>query len=313
MAPSFLEIVDKIDSFPYYANDPVAYKEFMKDYFYFTIDGYSKPLGYVHHSIIERVDWPDYWTIDSEARTLHLCVPNGPNAFEERSKLVDATIWIAQKQRKIPELGWRGDAAPVYTPEGEHVFNMNDVGSQLFGIISFGVHLIAWETTAQGRQYWLQRRSMKKRMHPGKLDTMAGGGLKLGEKPLDAMARETFEEANIPTEFSLSHLKPCGVISYHLDYSFLNNPLSIPHVLHVFEMELPADLIPNPNDGEVSSFLSMSEAEVIDALFKDDFKPIVGIQWVAHFCRNGILNPENEPKFLEISSRVHRNLATFVV
>ncbi|KAI2625591.1 hypothetical protein GGR54DRAFT_629157 [Hypoxylon sp. NC1633] len=287
MALGFLEIVDKIDSFPYYANDPAAYKEFMKDYFYFTIDGYSKPLGYVHRSIIERVDWPDYWTIDSEARTLHLCVPNGPDAFEERSKLVDATIGIAQKQRNIPELGWRGDAAPVYTPEGEHVFNMNDVGSQLFGIISFGVHLIAWETTAQGRQYWLQRRSMKKRMHPGKLDTMAGGGMKLGERVLDAMARETLEEANIPVEFSLSHLKPCGV--------------------------LPADLIPKPNDGEVSVFVSMNEAEVIDALFKDDFKPIVGIQWVAHFCRNGILNPENEPRFLEISSRVHRNLATFVV
>ncbi|KAK5628548.1 hypothetical protein RRF57_004263 [Xylaria bambusicola] len=89
----------------------------MKDYFYFTIDGYSKPLGYVHHSIIERVDSPDYWTIDSEAWTLHLCVPNGPNAFKERSKLVDATIRIAQEQGKIPELRWRGDAAPVRLPQ----------------------------------------------------------------------------------------------------------------------------------------------------------------------------------------------------
>ncbi|KAK4143149.1 uncharacterized protein C8A04DRAFT_29166 [Dichotomopilus funicola] len=226
---NFFDIADKFDSFPYYSDDPHSYASFMKNYYYFTIDSYPKPLGYVHFSVIHSVTWPRYWTIDQEPY-------NG--------------------------------------------------GSQLFGVLSFGVHLIAWTMTSEGkRKYWLQRRSMNKKMHLGKLDTTAGG----------------------------AHLKSCGIVSYHLDYSFLDNPGSYPHVLHVFEMELPAEITPRPNDGEVSEFVTMTEGEVMKALFEDDFKPIVGIQWVAHFCRHGVLTPENETRLLEINSRTHRNLATFFV
>lgn len=76
-------------------------------------------------------------------------------------------------------------------------------------------------------------------------------------------------------------------------------------------MELPAEITPRPNDGEVSEFMTMTEDKIMKALFEADFKPIVEIQWVAHFCRHGVLTPENEPRLLEMSSRMHRNLATF--
>lgn len=284
----------------------------MTNYYYFTIDSYPKPLGYVHYSIVHNITWPRYWTIDQERRRLHLQTPaDGGDLFDTRTRLINATISRAKAEGKIKELCWTGEPVRVLTPEGEHLFNMNNGGSQLFGVLSFGVHLIAWTMTSEGKKYWIQRRSMEKGMHPGKLDTTAGGGIKLGETAFAAMIRESEEEASIPADIPAAHLKSCGIVSYHLDYSFLDNPGSYPHVLHVFEMELPAEVTPRPNDGEVSEFLTMTEDEVMKALFEDDFKPIVGIQWVAHFCRHGVLTPENEPRLLEMSARMHRNLATF--
>jgi 8-oxo-dGTP pyrophosphatase MutT (NUDIX family) len=286
----------------------------MLDYYYFTIDGFSRPLGYIHFSIIKRITWPQYWALDKDRRTLNLtCNPNAPDSFDERTNLVNNTIQQAKEEGKIKELGCSGEPVAVHTPDGEYLFNMNNLGSQIFGVISFGVHLIAWTDTPEERLYWLQRRAMTKVMHPGKLDTVAGGGIRVGEKAIDAMAREALEEAGIPEDFSFSHLKACGAISYHLSYSFLNSPGSFPHVVFAYEMEMPGDMIPKPNDGEASEFVTMTESQIMDALFGDDFKPIVGVQWVGHFYRQGILTPDNEPRLLEICSRLHRNLDMFFV
>jgi 8-oxo-dGTP pyrophosphatase MutT (NUDIX family) len=300
-------------SFPYSSHDLGVFKTFMLDYYYFTIDGFSRPLGYVHNSIIRNVSWPTYWAIDSERRILHLTCPHTPDSFERRTSLLDETIQQAKNEGKIKELCWRGEPVELHTVEGVHICNMNNLGTQMFGTIAFGVHLIAWVRKPEATLYWLQRRSMAKPMHPGKLDTIAGGGLRVGEKAIDAMAREAAEEASIPVDFSLSHLKACGTVSYQLSYSFLNNPGSFPHVLYVYEMELPEDFVPQPNDGEVDEFVTMTESQVMEALYQDDFKPIVGVQWVAHFYRHGILTADNEPHLQELCSRLHRKLDTFMV
>lgn len=283
----------------------------MLDYYYFTMDGVS-PLGYVHKSIIDNVPWPGYWAINSDRRILHLICPD-TDTFDRRTMLLNETIQQAKTADRIKELCWPGEPTEVRTAQGEHLCNMNNLGSQIFGTISFGAHLIAWVQKPEGKVYWLQRRSMAKAMHPGKLDTLAGGGIKVGESALDAMAREAEEEAGIPAEYSRSHLKACGTVSYHLSYSFLNNPGSFPHVLFAYEMELPEDFVPYANDGEADGFVTMSESRVLESLFEEDFKPIVGVQWVAHFYRHGVLTAENEPHLLEICSRVHRKIEPFML
>ncbi|KAK0657918.1 hypothetical protein B0T16DRAFT_453333 [Cercophora newfieldiana] len=190
-ADQLFEIVERIDSFPYQAIDPQSYAAFMKDYYYFTMDAYPKPLGYVHQSIVDNITWPSFWKVDLEQRRHHLSVSGDEeNLISLRTRLINDTISCEKAQGKIEELSWTGDMVQVLTPEGEHIFNMWDGGSQVFGLLSFGAHLISWTTTAEGRKYWLQRRSMTKRMHPGKLDTLVGGGIKLGETPTEAMIRE---------------------------------------------------------------------------------------------------------------------------
>lgn len=282
----------------------------MQDYYFFVIEGYPKPLGLVRRNVIDSVPWPSYWSIDHRSRRIRLTAPIGPKGFDKRTKLLRETVRIAKEHGEIEELRMGGELQAVYTAKREHVCNMDMAGWQIFGLIAFGVHLIAWRRCpVRGRFYWLQRRSWRKTVHPGKLDMMAGGGLQIGETARDAMAREAFEEASIPTKYSLKHLRACGVVSYHLSWSYLNNPGSFPHVLYMFEMELPWHIVPRRHGGdEVHEFVSMTEAQVMASLFEDDFKPILGIQWIDHFCRNGRLTVDNEPKLVEISARLHRNL-----
>lgn len=73
-----------------------------------------------------------------------------------------------------------------------------------------------------------------------------------------------------------------------------------------YEMELPKDMIPKPFDGEVEKFITMDEQEIRVALFQDDFKPLVGVLWLGHFYRHGMITAENEKNFVEICTRLHR-------
>lgn len=126
---------------------------------------------------------------------------DGGDLFDTRTRLINDTISRAKAEGKIKELCWTGEPVRVLTPEGDHLSNMNNGGSQLFGVLSFGAHLIAWTMTSEGKKYWLQGRSMGRKMHPGKLDTAAGGGIRLGETAFAAMVRESEEEASIPVDF----------------------------------------------------------------------------------------------------------------
>ncbi|KAH7146166.1 NUDIX hydrolase domain-like protein [Dactylonectria macrodidyma] len=266
---SFLPVIAKIDSFrpadcldrfPYYQRDPAAYKKFMKDYYYFAIQGYEAP------------------------RTVTL---TAAGTFEERSRLTS-------------------EQCAVRTADGEHVLHMSIMGSGMLGTVVPGVQLIAWTETENHRRYWLQRRSARKNVHPGKLDVTAGGNFAAGERPIDGIVREAFEEASIPEDYTRNNIRSCGTISYHLATNGDGSPGSQPHVQYAYEMELPNGMIPKPSDGEVEEFITMDEQEIRAALFQDDFKPIVGVLWLGHFYGHGMMTAENEKNFEEICSRLHR-------
>lgn len=52
--------------------------------------------------------------------------------------------------------------------------------------------------------------------------------------------------------------------------------------------------------------------QVVEALHSGEFKPNCGLILVDFFVRHGIVTPENEPNYLEISWRSHRRLAVAV-
>ncbi|KAK0721791.1 hypothetical protein B0T26DRAFT_749274 [Lasiosphaeria miniovina] len=150
-----LQLVQRVDSWPYFTKDPEAYRTHMKDYHYFLIDGYDKPFGYVHNHFSE-VAWPEYWEIDAEKRFLTLRAA-GASDFKTRS---------------------------------EHVLNLDGCGVDMFGIVNYSVHLISWVMNAEGMKIWVPRRAMTKMSFPGMLDNTVGGSLAAGERPIDGIVRE---------------------------------------------------------------------------------------------------------------------------
>ncbi|TAQ85571.1 hypothetical protein B7494_g6123 [Chlorociboria aeruginascens] len=217
----------------------------MEDYYYFMIQGYQAPFGYVHTSIFKDAIWPNSWLIDNENCTITLV---GADTFEERSMLVNDTLWQTHKAGKLNMLKkWTDELCAVRAGDGDHVLNMSLMGSGMLGIIVPGVQLIiAWTETEKGRLYWLQRRSARKNVHPGKLDVTAGGNFAAGERPIDGIVREASEEASIPEDYTRAHIQACGTITYHLATNGDGSPGSQPHVQYTYEMELPKDMVCQP-------------------------------------------------------------------
>ncbi len=168
------------------------------------------------------------------------------------------------------------------------------------------VTLIAWTETTDGRRYWIQKRSKQVQLHAGMLDTIASGSLKAGERPLDGIVREANEEAGIEAEFGYKHIKAAGCTMFHAAHNTDKTPGSQPQIRYDYELQLPGDMRPVVSDHEAELFFIMSQDEVWEQLLNGGFKSSLGLTWIAHFVRQGVITPESEPHYLEICSGITR-------
>jgi isopentenyldiphosphate isomerase len=201
---------------------------------------------------------------------------------------------------------------PVYSVSGEHVLDMDLVGVDLFGVVTYGVHLTAYVMTPEGRKYWVPRRSRTKFSYPGRLDNAVAGNIRTGERALDRIVERAASEASIPKEFTRANIRACGTVSYQMSTTNFGQPGCQHHVQYVYEMELPQHLVPVPNRGETDAFNLMSLDEVRRALARGEFKPNTGMTWLAYFVRHGIVDSENEADLVEICARLHRKHDLFI-
>lgn len=70
---------------PYFTKGPEEYRNFMKSYFYFMIEGFAKPFGYIHRGFVRQLEWPDFWEVDMDKRFVTL---TSGTDFNTRSRLV---------------------------------------------------------------------------------------------------------------------------------------------------------------------------------------------------------------------------------
>ncbi|MCJ1348631.1 hypothetical protein MMC31_006863, partial [Peltigera leucophlebia] len=85
---SSLELVSRVDSWPYFSRDAEAYRKQMKNYYYFMIEGFEKPFGYAYSDFVKETTWSSVWSLDHEKRILKL---HSPNDFEQRTQ--HSVIW----------------------------------------------------------------------------------------------------------------------------------------------------------------------------------------------------------------------------
>ncbi|KAK7707567.1 hypothetical protein SLS64_007086 [Diaporthe eres] len=304
-----LQLVDRVDVWPYFTKDPGQYKKFMEPYFYFMIEGFTKPFGYIHRGFVRQLEWPDFWVINADKRFVTL---TSGNDFNTRTQLVQETLVKGHEPGSVPILKRLSkENFPLYDSNGQHVLDMDGAGLDLFGVANFSVHLIAWVNTDEGIKYWIPRRAGRM-SYPNMLDNTVGGSLRTGEAPMECIVRECEEEIRLDPAYTREHIRACGTASYQMAANECGSPGCQLQTQYLYEMELRADIVPRIGDGEVAELALMTIEEVRDSMRNGEFKLNCNMTWLAFLIRHGHLTAENEPDFLEICARLHRRHDLFI-
>jgi isopentenyldiphosphate isomerase len=300
-----------VKRFPYFQEDPNAYRSFMRNFYYLKICDVEEPIGYIHKSFVAQMKWAKSWSVDESTSSLTL---NGGSTVEERSHIIQKTLQSGEQEGLVENHKIWGEALfPIYAKDGYHVFNIDLCGLDIFGVICQGVHLTAFVRTVNGPRYWVQRRGRDKLPFPGMLDNTVASNLLVGEKPLEKLIRKAGTEASIPASYLIEHVIPCGTVTYQMATTAAGAPGCQRHVQHVYELELPDNFRPRSSDGEVEGFELMTISEIGDALMNGEFASWRVMTWIAHFKRRGIISATEDLSTIDISARLHRKLDAFVV
>lgn len=172
------------------------------------------------------------------------------------------------------------------------------------GLKAFGLHVNGYVPTGPApsdKKMWIGRRADDRRVAPGKLDNLIGGGQPFGLSLAENLAKEGAEEAGLAAEV-VGRAQPAGAVSYVMAQAEgLRRD-----TLFVFDLVLDDSVRPHNQDGEVAEFRCMPVAEVAARVQEtDDFKFNVPLVLIDFFIRHGLLSPE-EPGYPELVRDLRR-------
>lgn len=89
-----------------------------------------------------------------------------------------------------------------YDEQGNQIVGEGVTGKDILdnGLLHAAVHVWIWRRSKGRVEVLLQKRSDKLRTWPGRYDISAAGHIDLGDKPLEAATRETFEEIGLKVD-----------------------------------------------------------------------------------------------------------------
>ena len=180
----------------------------------------------------------------------------------------------------------RGELFDVRADAAGPVLGTVDRGSlPPLGIQAVGVHLNGLVEREDGLHMWIGRRAMDKKLDPGKLDHIVGGGVPAGLDPDATLHKEAAEEAGLPPVL-VAQAVHRRVITYTME-----RPEGLRRDrLHCYDLVLPGDFKPHPVDGEVAGFELWPIARVVAAVRDtDDFKFNVNLVLIDLFERLRLL------------------------
>jgi 8-oxo-dGTP pyrophosphatase MutT (NUDIX family) len=262
---------------------------------------------------VEKISWSSLFDIDDSNRTIQIRDSTHGNDTATHLNMTFSNLvrdWI---DRDVFHVLCRQHSEPFAIPGAQYgsPVYVERFAAALFGITSRGAHLVAYRNDESGMKVWIPRRSAHLYTSPGMLDTTVAGGIKSGVTPFQTIVEEAAEEASLPEALIRQRAQCRGVIS-HMGITGDDFPgekgLVTPDFVYVYDLELPQDVIPRPHDDEVSSFTLMTVEELGAALLREEFKPDSAAVLVEFLIRHGLITPENEPDYVEISMRLHRRL-----
>ena len=263
------------------------------DYLPWSIDGVT--YGHVRKALRGALaEHPQVFDIADGGVRLH----TGLRSYAERTRAFHE-VMLDWRNRGLLH-GWWGEPNPVVEDWGRPaVMEVERAALDPFGIRGFGVHLNGYVRSGQGIAVWIGRRARTKSTFPGQLDNIAAGGLVM-DLDLDGNVRkEAEEEAGIGPAYAAA-LRPVGAIDYRCALETgLNDD-----TLFLYDLELPADFVPQNQDGEIESFELWSPQRLVEHLRRtDEFKFNVAPVILDFLVRHELL-PESDPEFEAVRDAV---------
>ena len=156
---------------------------------------------------------------------------------------------------------WRDEIFPLFDPETlEALARIERAATRFWGTLTLGAHANGYVRGSDGRpsHLWIARRAPHKATDPGLLDNLVGGGVPAGQSPRETLVREAFEEAGLAPA-QLAAAAEGSVLRLYRDipegFQF--------EWLYSYDIELPHDVEPRNQDGEVAEFALMPVPEVV--------------------------------------------------
>jgi 8-oxo-dGTP pyrophosphatase MutT (NUDIX family) len=179
------------------------------------------------------------------------------------------------------------------TPEGPSLAVLDRGALPPFGVVGQGVHvngLVRQKDGPDGLQLWVGWRSRDKAVAPGQLDNLVAGGIPAGLTAEQCLVKEAEEEASVP-EALARQARPVAQISYIMQVKEGTRR----DVMHVYDLDLPEDFTPQPNDNEVERFELWPARRVLELVRDtDQVKFNVNLALIDLFLRERLINPDTE-------------------
>jgi 8-oxo-dGTP pyrophosphatase MutT (NUDIX family) len=219
-----------------------------------------------------------------------------------KSRAVDAVVDALVAEDRLPK--WRHETFDVAAGWAEPpVFRLDRGAVPFFGTRAYGVHVNGYRRDGGDLHLWVGRRAPDKQVAPNKLDNLVAGGIGNGHGILETLVKECEEEASIPPSLAETAV-PAGAVTYRMETRVGIRD----DVLYVYDIELPADFVPQGNDGEIVEFTLRPAAAVLETVRDtSDFKFNVNLVILDFAVRHGLLRPDDDD-YLEIVTGLHRPL-----
>ena len=235
--------------------------------------------------------WPEALLCQPDRLTLLL-----PGA--ERQAFFDqANRWLHHQGLVV---GWRDETYPVPAqPGGALLATIERAAARYWGTLTFGAHCNGYLADESGRpsHLWIARRAFNKPTDPGLLDNLVGGGVPHGQSPVQAVLREGWEEAGLrPAQM---HRLAAGrrlVLARDVPEGFQHEEVS------VFDLQLPAGLTPQNQDGELHSLALLPVAQALAHAAAGDMTVHAALARLDFALRHRLLLPANLHQHLQALS-----------
>jgi isopentenyldiphosphate isomerase len=241
--------------------------------------------------------FPDVFVVGGRRIDLHAVLFD----YDSATEAVDGAMRALAAEGIIT--AWRDERYAVARRfGGTPLLSVERAACPLLGARSWGFHLNGFVRRADGLHLWIAERAHDKPTYPGELDNTVAGGQPEGLTLAENVVKECDEEATIPAELA-GRAIPVGAITYRHE---LEAGLK-PDEMFCYDLELPEDFVPTPNDGEVHAFHLLPVAEVMALVRNTDrFKFNCALVLIDFFIRHGLLDPDTEPDYSEIRAGLNR-------